>query len=121
MHRRHRLVHSGRFQQVYREGRSWVHPLLVLRALGNDLPHSRFGFVVGKRVGKAVLRNRVKRLMREAMRLRIGQVPPGLDIVLTARAPVARATFREIGSALDSLLAHLAQADYRELGQPETR
>lgn len=120
MHRRHRLVQSGRFQRVHREGRSWVHPLLVLRALGNDLPHSRFGFVVGKRVGKAVLRNRVKRLMREAVRLRIGQIPPGLDIVLIARAPVVRATFQDIGKALDSLLAHLAEADDGLLGQPET-
>ena len=108
-----------RFQRVYREGRSWVHPLLVLRALGNDLPHSRFGFVVSKRVGKAVLRNRVKRLMREAMRGRIARVPAGLDIVLIARTPAVRATFHEIGDALDRLLAQLAEADGGELGQPD--
>ncbi len=121
MHRRHRLVHSGRFQRVYREGQSWVHPLLVVRALGNDLPHSRFGFVVGKRVGNAVVRNRAKRLMREAMRMRIGRVPPGLDVVLIARAPIARATLQEIGKALDLLLTHVAEADDREFGWLENR
>jgi ribonuclease P protein component len=110
MHRRQRLVQSKRFQQVYREARSFVHPLLVLRALGNELPYSRFGFVVGARIGKAVVRNRVKRRMREAMRLRATQVLPGWDLVLIARMPIAKASYWRIGEALDSLLPRLGPA-----------
>jgi ribonuclease P protein component len=107
MQRRYRLVQSKRFQQVYREGRSLVHPLLVLRALDNGLPYSRYGFVAGKRVGGAVVRNGVKRKMREAMRMRIADVPPGWDVILIARAPIVRASFWSIGEALDGLLPRL--------------
>ena len=105
-----RLVHSKRFQQVYREGQSFVHSLMILRALTNDLPHSRFGFVVSKRIGKAVVRNRIKRRMREAMRLRVKQVSPGWDVVLVARAPIVEASFWRIGEALDRLLPGLGEA-----------
>jgi ribonuclease P protein component len=84
-----------------------VHPLLVLRALPNDLENSRFGFVVAKRIGGAVVRNLVKRRMREAMRMRLAVVPPGWDLVLIARTPIVRASFWCLGEALDSLLPRL--------------
>lgn len=104
MERRYRLAQKGLFQRVRSQGRSWSHPLLVLLAAENDLPYSRFGFLVSKRIGKAVVRNRVKRLMREAMRLRLHEVVSGWDIVLIARMPIVQADFWRIGEALDSLL-----------------
>jgi ribonuclease P protein component len=104
MERRHRLTRSRQFQEVRRRGRSWSHPLLVLLASGNNLPYSRFGFLVGKRIGKAVMRNRVKRWMREAMRSQLADVLPGWDVVLIARAPIVRADLSNIKQALDSLL-----------------
>ncbi len=110
MHRRHRLTHSGRFRQVRRQGQSWFHPLLVLLALRSDLPCSRFGFLVGKRIGRAAVRNRVKRLMREAVRARLAYVSPGWDIVLVARMPIVQADFWRIGEALGSLLLRLREA-----------
>jgi ribonuclease P protein component len=115
MRRRHRLVQSKRFQQVFREGSSWVHPLLVIRALPNGLTHSRFGFVVAKRIGGAVVRNRVKRRMREAMRMRITDVSPGWDLVLIARTPIVRASFWRVGEALDGLLPRLHDLPVSEL------
>jgi len=115
MERRYRLVHSSRFRQVYRDGRSLVHPLLVLRTLDNGLPYSRFGFVVSKRIGKAVERNRVKRLMREAMRANRADVPCGLDVVLIARTPIVYAAFHEITEALERLVPLLCGADSRSL------
>jgi ribonuclease P protein component len=111
MKRHQRLAQSSRFRLVYQDGQSWLHRLLVLRALQNGLPHSRFGFVVGKRIGKAVVRNRVKRLMREAMRARAAEVPRGLDVVLIARAPIATASFQEVGGALASLLPRLCEVE----------
>jgi ribonuclease P protein component len=104
MNRRHRLARSEEFQRVRRQGRSWSHPLLVLLAVRNGLGYARFGFLVSKRIGKAVVRNRVRRRLREAVRARLDRIAVGWDIVLIARAPIVQADFWHIGEALDSLL-----------------
>jgi len=104
MNRRHRLSRSEEFQRVRRQGRQWSHPLLVLLAVRNDLDCTRFGFLVSKRIGKAVVRNRVRRLLREAARARIGRIAVGWDLVLIARTSIIQAGFWDIGEALDSLL-----------------
>ena len=104
MKRLFRLARNEDYQRVRRQGRSWSTLLLVLQVQRNELPYSRFGLVVGKRVGKAVMRNRVKRLLRESVRLRFDAIKPGWDIVLIARGPAAEASFWVVGGALDSLL-----------------
>jgi len=77
---------------------------MVLAFLRNELGHSRFGFVVSKRLGKAVNRNKIKRRMREAARLRVGQIKPGFDLVFIARKRICRATYAEIEQSLEHLL-----------------
>jgi ribonuclease P protein component len=104
MERRHRLRDHEQFQRVKKEGRSWSHVLLVLCTLPNGLNHSRFGFSVSKRVGKAVVRNRVKRLLREATGARQESVLPGHDLVFIARRPAAGADYREVDQAVEDLL-----------------
>jgi len=102
--RRYRLRAKDRFQQVRRQGKSFKHPLIILVLLSNDLPHSRFGFTASKRIGNAVQRNRARRLMREAIRLRFDAIKPGWDAVCIARKPIASATFQEVQSACEHLL-----------------
>jgi len=106
--RRYRLRSKDRFQQVRRQGRSYKHRLMILVALPNQLPYSRFGFTASKRIGKAVTRNRARRRMREAVRLRMKEIKPGWDLVFIARKPIVHATFQEIQAATEQLLA---QAD----------
>lgn len=100
------------------EGRSWAHPLVVLCALPNDLGHSRFGFSVSHWVGKAVVRNRAKRLMREATRLRQGNIKEGWDLVFIARHPIREADFKQVDQAIEQLLrrAGLLKAASEETG-----
>lgn len=86
------------------EGRSWAHPLLILCALPNDLGYSRFGFSVSHWVGKAVVRNRAKRLMREATRLRQGDIKEGWDLIFIARTPIREANFKQVNQAVEQLL-----------------
>ena len=104
MKKRSRLRKNSDFQRVYEKGRSWAHPLLVLYALRNDLGYSRFGFSVSKRVGGAVVRNRARRLMREAIRFRQAMIADGWDVVIIARQPVREANFHRVDRAVEQLL-----------------
>lgn len=108
MKKQSRLARNEDFQRIRREGRSWSLPLLVLQTLGNGLPHSRLGLVVSKRVGTAVVRNRVRRRLREAARGRWPNVKAGWDIVLIARVSAASADFWQLSSAVDTLLERAA-------------
>ena len=95
---------NARFQEIRRRGRSFSEHRLVLCVLPNDLPYSRFGFSVSRRIGKAVVRNRIKRRIREAVRLRMGQIRAGWDVVFIARNPIRDADFHEIDAACARLL-----------------
>ena len=102
MKKENRLVREADFARLFERGKSWSDPLLVLRALPNGLAVTRFGFSVGKRVGNAVTRNRVKRLMRESARLT--PVRPGWDVVLIGRKPAASASFHEVRESVQALM-----------------
>jgi ribonuclease P protein component len=104
MRKRYRLRTDAQFKRVRGGGRSWANPLVVLYALRNDEGVTRVGFSVSKRIGKAVTRNRVKRLLREAIRLRFPDIVQGYDLVVIARGPIANAPWREIVAAVDQLL-----------------
>ena len=96
------LNNSGQYEIVYNGGRSWADKEIVLRALQNALEVSRFGFVVSRRLGKAVVRNRVKRRLREIARQTT--VRAGWDIVFIARVPAAAANYKELEKSARKLL-----------------
>lgn len=75
---------------------------MVLRAIPNGLPVSRSGLSIGKKVGKAVVRNKVKRRLREITRLT--PIKPGWDIVLIGRSSSATAKYEDLQKAVISLL-----------------
>ena len=74
----------------------------MVRVLSNGLDHSRFGFLVSKRIGNAVVRNRVRRRLREVVRLT--PVKPGWDAIFIARRDINQANFRELKRAAETLL-----------------
>jgi len=103
MRREERLTKSSQFAAVFKNGKAWANDLMVLRAMPNGLEFSRLGLVVSKRVGKkAVIRNRVRRLLREVARLT--PIEPGWDIVIIARKEAAGVRYSEIQSAMIVLL-----------------
>ena len=70
----------------------------------NGAGPARAGFVVSRKVGGAVARNRAKRLLREALRLEGRELPEGLDLVLIARPSVATASYRDVASDVRKIL-----------------
>lgn len=105
MKRDQRLRKAAEFQGVReRAPRGWPHALLVLYVAPNDLDRTRVGISVSRRVGKAVVRNTVRRRIREALRARLERLPAGLDLVVIARPPSAAASWAELNQAIDSVL-----------------
>jgi ribonuclease P protein component len=103
MRREQRLRHARDFAEAYRHGRVHANHLLVVRTKPNGGLPARFGVVAGKALGKAVVRNRVKRRLRAA--LDALAVAPGVDVVVSARGRAADAPYAELAASVRSLLA----------------
>jgi ribonuclease P protein component len=102
--KRHRLTRSRDFARARRAGRSAGTPLMSAYVFSTRSRDLRIGFSVSKRVGKATVRNRVRRLMREAVRLQVPTLYPGQDIVFIARPRAAAASCTQIAEAVSYLL-----------------
>jgi len=104
MARAARLRKAGEFRAVFQAGKSLANRLGVLyvKRTGSDV--TRPGFVVGRSAGKAVQRNRIKRVFREAYRLTAKRVRPGFDLVFVARHASKDAGLAEIIRAVVDLL-----------------
>lgn len=113
--RQYRLTRNSDFQRVRREGKSSGSPWLKVYASPNSLSFTRYGFSISKRVGKAVVRNRVRRRLREIMRLYRNSLAAGWDVVVVARQQAAAASFQQLQAALGRVLARLGVL---KAGQP---
>ena len=93
------------FRKVYKHGKSFANKYLVIYILKNKSDYSRVGISVSKKVGKAITRNRVRRLIKEAYRLNIDEkIKPGYDIVFIARVSSKDATFKDIDKSIKNLV-----------------
>jgi ribonuclease P protein component len=112
--RANRLSRSRDFDAVYRQGRSVSSRFLVLYWFPHEDPAApRFGFSVPKSVGGAVERNRIKRRLREAVRLRRALLKGGVDVVINPKKSVLTLEFsvllEEVGRALDVIANRLME------------
>ena len=97
------------FAAVLAHGTAWSAQSFRLIARPNHLSFSRCGFITSKRIGKAVTRNRVRRRLRESVRLYYPHVQPGMDLVFIARRGAVRVSFWQLHRHVHKVLrrAHL--------------
>lgn len=99
-----KLKKNEEFKKVYARGKSVVTPYLVLYFMRNSEKYNRLGISVSKKVGNSVVRNRVKRLIREAFRLTPLTLKSGLDLVLIARVRMNQADFKTTEKHMSQVL-----------------
>ncbi|MBU5449547.1 ribonuclease P protein component [Acetivibrio sp. MSJd-27] len=98
------LKENRDFGRVYRRGKSIAGDCLVLYYRKNNLGMNRLGLTASKKVGKAVVRNRVRRLIKENFRLLEDKIPLSYDLVIVARVKAAGSDYQKIGGCLRYLL-----------------
>ncbi len=109
----HRLQRNGDFRFIFAKGNSVANRLYVLYVIRKDRSRpSRVGFSVSKKVGNAVVRNRVKRLMREIVRKHLWRFSSGYDLVVIARKGAAESAYVESETQLLKLLVKARVMDH---------
>lgn len=95
-----RLKKNYEFKYVYNRGKVYSNYLLVLYIVKNKKDFNRVGFSVSKKVGKSVIRNKVKRRIKECYRLNSQSIKKGYNMVFISRVKANEATYREIEKAM---------------------
>ena len=102
-----RLLKSAEFRKVFDQGRKVVTSTLVFHYLRTHLTEPRLGLAVSRKVGKAVVRNKVKRRIREAFRLEKKRFPQAFDIVVYPRKGILDKHFDDYLQSFDILIAKI--------------
>lgn len=95
------------FRRIYRKGKSAVSPQLVIYCQRNHRGHSRLGVSVSTKLGCAVVRNRVRRRIREIYRLNKAKMLPGYDLIVVARVRAVETDYQKLDRTYLRLLEQL--------------
>lgn len=101
------LKESHLFRRLYHKGRSAANGYLVLYCRRNGTQENRIGLTVSRKLGHAVVRNRVRRRLREIYRLHEASFLPGWDVVVVARSRAVTASYQSLERAYLSLARKL--------------
>ncbi|WP_374718675.1 ribonuclease P protein component [Parageobacillus toebii] len=101
MKKRYRIKKNKEFQEVFQRGTSMANRQFVIYMLDRpEQPYFRIGLSVSKKLGKAVVRNRIKRYIRQVFLEMKDDIMPRKDYVIIARLPVAEMTYFEVKKSL---------------------
>jgi ribonuclease P protein component len=111
LRRGRRLTDSPEFERVYKQGSAHRGRLISVHAFPNDADGPRLGLSVSKKVGNAVIRNGVKRRIREIFRLKLPEIHGERDFVISARPAAAEATYEQLEAEFEKALRKLGDRD----------
>jgi ribonuclease P protein component len=102
---KNRLKQKKDFIEIFKKGKGFEEDLLFLKIKLNNSKKNRFAFVVSKKVSnKAVIRNKIKRILREIIRKKILKIKPGIDGILIVKPGIEKKDFLEIEKMVENLL-----------------
>jgi len=102
--REYKLKKESHFKRTLQKGKSYQGEFMRLKVLKNNLGISRFAFIVNLKVSKkATQRNKIRRQLEEIIRLRLSQIRPGLDLIISVSPPITEENYRAIEKDLFSL------------------
>ena len=101
------LKKNSDFRRLYAKGKSAVTPYMVVYCRRSRGQTNRLGYTVSAKLGHAVVRNRIRRRLREIYRLHAAELCTGFDIVIVARSRCIDAEYRKMDEAFLSACGHL--------------
>lgn len=105
MKKAYRIKKNSEFQYIFKHGKSFANRQLVIFYLEKpEQEHFRMGLSVGKKIGNAVMRNKIKRYLRETFRELKKEIKPNVDIIIIARQPTKNMGLTEFKKSLSHLL-----------------
>ncbi|EMT39704.1 ribonuclease P protein component, eubacterial [Thermoanaerobacter thermohydrosulfuricus WC1] len=99
-----KIKKSYEFKKVYSNGKSVANQFVVMYYMENNLGFNRVGYSVSKKIGKSVVRNRVRRLLHESFRLLDIEIKIGFDIIFVARGKIVEADFHTLKNSMRKLI-----------------
>lgn len=100
MDKKYRLRKNMEFKRVYNGGKSYWNRNLILYVKKNGLENSRIGITITKKIGDAVVRNRIRRRMKEIYRLKLGNIKVGYDLIFIPKKNVVGLSYKDLESAM---------------------
>ena len=104
MNKKHRLRKNDDFKKVYKKGKNYWNRNLILYIMKNGLDYTRIGFSVTKKIGNSVVRNKIRRRMKEICRQNLNNIGKGYDIIFIPKKNVVDITYRDLKSAMLHIL-----------------
>lgn len=104
MEKKYRLRSNIEFKKVYSVGKNYWNRNLTLFVKKNGLENSRVGFTITKKIGNSVVRNKIRRRMKEIYRLNLYRIKDGYDLVFIPKKNVIDISYKELESAMIHIL-----------------
>lgn len=104
MEKKYRLRKNMEFKRVFSGGKNYWNRNLILYVRKNKLDESRYGITITKKIGNAVVRNKIRRRIKEIYRLNLNRIKNGYDLIFVPKKNIVDLSFKELESAVIHIL-----------------